>query len=87
MAEKAVKRYGKQILEGLDYLHMNKLIHRDMRVHELLLHVRGGCNDEVWCCWRPLGAAYCSKTTGLFSRYPCNWRHGGMRNYRGTANL
>jgi mitogen-activated protein kinase kinase kinase ANP1 len=31
MTEKVVKRYGKQILEGLEYLHTNKLIHRDVK--------------------------------------------------------
>ena len=40
MTEKAVKRYGKQILEGLDYLHMNKLIHRDVKGESFYFYIK-----------------------------------------------
>eukprot|EP00347_Sterkiella_histriomuscorum_P016433 403353191 len=43
MNETLLRRYTKQILEGLEYLHVNNVIHRDIKAANILLDSQGTC--------------------------------------------
>ena len=41
LAEATVRDYTKQILEGLNYLHFNNIIHRDLKAKNILIDFEG----------------------------------------------
>eukprot|EP00245_Coleochaete_scutata_P017378 TRINITY_DN8502_c0_g4_i2.p1 TRINITY_DN8502_c0_g4~~TRINITY_DN8502_c0_g4_i2.p1 ORF type:complete len:281 (-),score=48.87 TRINITY_DN8502_c0_g4_i2:71-913(-) len=41
LSEEIVRRYTKEMLQGLDYVHQNKIIHRDIKGANLLLDANG----------------------------------------------
>lgn len=43
MNENLIRVYTKQILEGVEYLHINNVIHRDLKAANILVDSRGTC--------------------------------------------
>jgi serine/threonine protein kinase len=62
LPEKTIKRYGKQILEGLNYLHENNVIHKDLKGANILVDSDGtakladfGCSTQLEMTLKTVG--------------------------------
>ena len=52
--EKAISLHTKQILEGLSYLHENRVCHRDLKCDNVLIDVNGSCKLADFGCSKRL---------------------------------
>ena len=48
LSEEEIRRYGLQLAKGLKYLHDNKILHRDLKLSNLLLSDRDIVVRETW---------------------------------------
>lgn len=55
LPEKTIKVYAKQILAGLEYLHENEVIHRDIKGSNILIHKDGTVKLADFGCSTQLG--------------------------------
>lgn len=62
-----VRKYTRQILEGLDFLHSKKIVHRDVKGANILIDAQGDAKLADFGACRELEALQCTVTGGMRS--------------------
>ena len=61
-SEPVIRNYTKQLLEGLNYLHSNEIIHRDLKSANILITEDGTLKLSDFGCSRRFDSRFCSQS-------------------------